>query len=132
VISVSKGIFLRLQGETYEHLKKEAQEKGVTVPSLIKNILSKYADGTLKFITPEEETLLKTTVELIPVKDKVEKLETYINEYLKPYIDEINKTIKKVQDDALAYRQIIDHVMVLEQKANSLEIRIRNLEKSKR
>jgi len=129
---MSKGIFLRLQGETYEHLKKEAQEKGVTVPSLIKNILSKYANGTLKFIAPEEETLLKTSVELIPVKDKVEKLETYINEYLKPYIDEINKTIKKIQDDALAYRQIIDHVMVLEQKANSLEIRIRNLEKSKR
>jgi BMFP domain-containing protein YqiC len=129
---MSKGIFLRLQGETYEQLKKEANEKGTSVPSLIKTILNKYADGRLKLITPEEETLLKTRVELIPIKDKVEKLETYINEYMKPYIDEINENIKKIQDETSAFRQIIDHVMVLEQKLNSIEIRVKNLEKSKR
>lgn len=129
---MSKGIFLRLQEEAYEHLKREASKKGVSVSSLIKSILSEYAHGKLKLLTSEEEALLKTRVELIPVKDKVEKLETYINEYLKPYVDEINETIKKVQDDTLAYKQIVDHVMVLEQKVNSLEIRIKNIEKSKR
>lgn len=131
-MSKGKGIFLRLQGETYEQLKREASEKGISVSSLIKSILNRYADGRLKFITPEEETLLKTRVELIPVKDKVEKLETYINEYMKPYIDEINENIKKIYDDTLAFRQIIDHVMVLEQKLNSIEIRVKNIEKSKR
>ena len=129
---MSKNIFLRLQGETYKQLKKEADEKGISVPSLIKTILNEYASGRLKFITPEEEALLKTRVELIPIKDKVEQLEKYINECIKSYIDDISKNIKKIQEDALAFRQIIDHVMVLEQRLNSIEIRVRNLEKSKR
>jgi len=131
VISMSKGIFLRLREEIYQHLKKEAQEKGMKVSGLIKDILSKYASGALKLITPQEEALLKTQVELIPIKEKVEKLEIYINEHLKSS-NEINTTISKIQEDILAFKEIIDHVMVLEQKVSSLETRVKNLERSNR
>lgn len=129
---MSRGIFFRLQEETYERLKREADEKGVSVPHLIKTILSEYTSGRLRFITPEEEALLKTRMELIPIKDKVEQLEKYINEYIKPYVDDVGKNVKKVQEDVLAFKQIIDHVMVLEQRLNSIEVRVRNLEKSRR
>lgn len=129
---MSKGIFLRLREEVYEQLEREAKNKAVSVPGLIKSILSGYAYGKLRLLSSEEETLLRTRVELIPVRDKVEELERYINEHLKPRVDKMDVTVEKILNDYLSYKQIVDHVMVLEQKVNSLEVRVKNIEKSKR
>jgi len=129
VIFMSKGIFVRLSEKTHRYLGKEAKKRGVSVYSLVKGILEEYAEGRLKLITPEEEALLQTRLELTPIKNRISRLESYINEYLEPYMKETKETIKKIQNETLAYKQIIDHVIVLEQKLKSLEIRIRNLEK---
>jgi len=131
VIFLSKGVFLRLSDEVYNFFKKEANKKGTRVSSLIKSILSEYAKGRLKIITPEEETLLKSRMEIIPIKDKVEKLNSLIN-IIEPRLSEIDRTVRNMQSDMLAFKQIIDHVMILEQRLNSFERRLKNLEKSKR
>ena len=128
---MSKGVFLRLSDEVYNFFKKEANKKGTRVSSLIKSILSEYAKGRLKIITPEEETLLKSRMEIIPIKDKVEKLNSLIN-IIEPRLSEIDRTVRNMQSDMLAFKQIIDHVMILEQRLNSFERRLKNLEKSKR
>ena len=131
MIFLSKGVFLRLSDEVYNFFKKEANKKGTRVSSLIKSILSEYAKGRLKIITPEEETLLKSRMEIIPIKDKVEKLNSLIN-IIEPRLSEIDRTVRNMQSDMLAFKQIIDHVMILEQRLNSFERRLKNLEKSKR
>ncbi|MHA1705217.1 MAG: hypothetical protein ACTSUX_03960 [Promethearchaeota archaeon] len=125
---MSKGVFLRLSDEVYNFFKKEADKKGTRVSSLIKSILSEYAKGRLKIITPEEEALLKSQMEIIPIKDKVEKLDSQIN-IIEPRLSEIDRTVRDMQNSMLAFKQIIDHVMILEQRLNSIERRLKNLEK---
>jgi len=125
---LSKGVFLRLSDEVYNFFKKEADKKGTRVSSLIKSILSEYAKGRLKIITPEEEALLKSQMEIIPIKDKVEKLDSQIN-IIEPRLSEIDRTVRDMQNSMLAFKQIIDHVMILEQRLNSIERRLKNLEK---
>ena len=84
----------------------------------------------------ELEELLKESLEekgykCGPIKDKVEKLDSQIN-IIEPRLSEIDRTVRNMQSDMLAFKQIIDHVMILEQRLNSFERRLKNLEKSKR
>ncbi|MHA1583507.1 MAG: hypothetical protein ACTSYM_13555 [Candidatus Baldrarchaeia archaeon] len=111
---MSKGIYIRISDEAHKRLSEYAKERGITVYRLVKELLEEYAKGKLKLITPEEEALLKMRLKIAPIKERMEKLE---------------KIIKEIQNDILMSKQIIDQVIVLEQRINSLEKRIRNLER---
>jgi len=121
VIAMSKNIFVRVSDETYKSLNQEAKKRGISVYRLVKEILEDYVHGKLKSFTFEEIANIST---------KVHELDSSIK-FLKDLIDETRKNVNNLQKDILLFREITDQIIILEQKINSLEIRIKNIEKTK-
>jgi predicted nucleic acid-binding Zn-ribbon protein len=93
---VSKQVKFYIDEESYERLRKVAEERGMSVPAFVKSLVLQFLGGTtssidesIKYLMQREDQLTKEVgrigVELSLLSKKVERLERELRELKKAY-----------------------------------------------
>ncbi|MHA1665126.1 MAG: hypothetical protein ACTSVW_04775 [Candidatus Njordarchaeales archaeon] len=117
----SKGVFIRLNLEIYNKLKKEAEKRRISLYRLTKDILEKYAEGKLKTNEQLEKETSKVVSEISAIMKKFSEIESAVNNF--------NRIAEIVYNNEKRFKELMEQVIVFEQKLNSINKRIKNIEK---